>query len=416
MKINKAYKVELKPNNKQRTLLEKSAGTARFAYNWGLNERIELYKSEKKTLTAIDQHKILCTKKKTEYPWMYEVSKMAPQEALRDLDKAFKNFFRGIKKGQKIGFPKFKSKHKSKDSFKISYGFYVFNAEVRIPKVGRVRLKEKGYIPTKNVKINSTTVSKEADGWFVSVQVEQNIVEPKEPETVLGVDVGIKELVVCSNGQIFKNPKYLKNSKKKLAHAQKNLARKKSNKETKKSSNNRNKAKLKVQKIYRKIRNQRLDTIHKMTSNLVKTKPRYIVLEDLNVKGMMKNHKLAGAVADASFYEIKRQLQYKTSWYGGEVIEVDRFFPSSKLCSSCGCLKEDLTLQDRTYTCDCGLSIDRDLNASINLEHYGLDKLKHTVSSTGIKACGESVRPKEDVSSLEAVSTKQEENMEFSSC
>jgi len=143
----------------------------------------------------------------------------------------------------------------------------------------------------------------------------------------------------------------------------------------------------------------------------VKTKPRYVVLEDLNVKGMMKNHKLAGAVGDASFYEIKRQLLYKTAWYGGSIIDVDRFFPSSKLCSSCGCLKEDLTLQDRTYTCDCGLNIDRDLNASINLEHYGLDKLKHTVSSTEIKACGESVRPKEDFSPLEAVSTKQEENM-----
>lgn len=416
MKINKAYKVELKPNNKQRTLLEKSAGTARFAYNWGLNERIELYKSKKKSLTAIDQHKILCTKKKTEYPWMYEVSKMAPQGALRDLDKAFKNFFRGIKKGQKIGFPKFKSKHKSKQKFSISYGFYVSNTEVKIPKVGRVRLKEKGYIPTKDVKINSMTVSKEADRWFVSVQVEQDITKPKEPETVLGVDVGIKELAVCSNGQVFENPKHLKKSKKKLAHAQKNLARKKFNKETKKSSNNRNKAKLKVQKIFRRIRNQRLDTIHKMTSSLAKTKPRYIVLEDLNVKGMMKNHKLAGAVADASFYEIKRQLLYKTSWYGGKIIEVDKFFPSSKLCSSCGCLKEDLTLQDRTYTCGCGLNIDRDLNASINLEHYGLDKLKHTVSSTGIKACGESVRPNQNLGFDEAVSTKQEKNMEFSSC
>jgi len=411
MKINKAYKVELKPNNKQRTLLEKSAGTARFAYNWGLSERIELYKNEKKTLTAIDQHKILCSKKKTEYPWMYEVSKMAPQEALRDLDKAFKNFFRGIKKGQKIGFPKFKSKHKSKQKFSISYGFYVSNNEVKIPKVGRVRLKEKGYVPTKDVKINSMTVSKEADKWFVSVQIEENIPEHKESETVLGIDVGIKELAVCSNGQVFENPKHLKNSKKKLAHAQKNLARKSFNKETKKSSNNRNKAKLKVQKIYRRIRNQRLDTIHKMTSNLVKTKPRYIVLEDLNVRGMMKNHKLAGAVGDASFYEIKRQLLYKASWYGGSIIEVDRFFPSSKMCSSCGCLKEDLTLQDRIYTCDCGLSIDRDLNASINLEHCGLDKLKNTVSSTGIKACGESVRPKEDFSPLEAVSMKQEENM-----
>src|SRR4030042_2551719 len=237
---------------------------------------------------------------------MYDVSKMAPQEALRDLNTAFKNFYRGIKKGQKIGFPKFKSKHKSKNTFKISFGFYVTNSEINIPKVGRVKLKEKGYIPTKNVKINSMTVSKDANRWFISVQVEQDIPEPtNQIESVLGVDVGIKTLATCSNGQVFENNKYLKKSQKKLAHAQKNLARKQYNKETKKSSNNRDKAKLRVQKIYRRIRNQRIDALHKMTSILVKTKLRYIVLEDLNILGMMKNHKLAGAIGDASFSEIK---------------------------------------------------------------------------------------------------------------
>ena len=411
MNIQRAYKVELNPNNKQRTLLEKSAGVARFAYNWGLNERIELYKSEKKSLTAIDQHKILCSKKKIEFPWMYEVSKMAPQEALRDLDTAFKNFFRGIKKGQNVGFPKFKSKHKSRQSFSISFGFYVSNSEVKIPKVGSVRLKEKGYIPTKNVKINSMTVSKDADKWFISVQVEQDISEPtNQIESVLGVDVGIKILATCSNGEVFQNNKYLKKSKKKLAHAQKNLARKKFDRETKRSSNNRLKSKLKVQKIYRKISNQRKDVLHKMTSILAKTKPRYIVLEYLNVSGMMKNHKLAGAIGDASFNEIKRQLTYKTSWYGGSIIEVDRFFPSSKMCSLCGSLKEDLTLQDRIYICDCGNIIDRDLNASINLENYGLNNIKNTDSLSGIKACGESVRLQE-VRDSEAVSMKQEENL-----
>src|SRR4030042_1419416 len=160
MKINRAYKVELNPNNKQSTLLEKSAGVARFVYNWGLRERISLYEKEKKCLTAINQHKILCSKKKTEFPWMYEVSKMAPQEALRDLDFAFKNFFRGLKQGKKVGFPKFKSKRKDKDSFGISFNFYVTNSTINIPKVGYVRLKEKGYIPTKDTHINSMTVSK----------------------------------------------------------------------------------------------------------------------------------------------------------------------------------------------------------------------------------------------------------------
>lgn len=411
MIINRAYKVELNLKNKQRTLLEKSAGVARFAYNWGLNERIELYKSEKKSLTAIDQHKILCNKKKIEYPWMYEVSKMAPQEALRDLDTAFKKFFRGLKQGIKVGFPKFKSKHKDKDSFRISFGFYVTNSTINIPKVGYVRLKEKGYIPTKDVKINSMTVSKEVNRWYISVQVEQEIPDPiNHIESVLGVDVGIKTLATCSNGHVFENPKYLNKIKKKLAHAQKNLARKKFDRETKRSSNNRNKCKLKVQKIYNKISNQRKDTLHKMTSILAKTKPRYIALEDLNVSGMMKNHNLAGAIGDASFYEIKRQLIYKTAWYGGSIIEVDRFFPSSKVCSVCGSLNENLTLENRIYRCDCGNVIDRDLNASINLEKYGLIKLNNTDSLSGIQACGESVRLQE-VYDSEAISVKQEENI-----
>jgi putative transposase len=410
MKINRAYKVELKPNNKQRTLLEKSAGVARFAYNLGLAERIETYKKDKTTLTAIDQHKSLCARKKTEFPWMYEVSKCAPQEALRDLDSAFKNFFRGIKKGQKVGFPKFKSKHKSKPTFTISFGFYVTNSTINIPKVGYVKLKEKGYIPIKDVHINSITVSKTAGKWFVSVQVEQDIPEPPEPKTVIGVDVGIKILATCSNGEVFENNKYLKKAEKKLAHAQKNLVRKKFDTETKKSSKNREKAKLKIQKIHYDISNKRKDAIHKMTSILVRTKPRYFALEDLNVSGMMKNHCLSGAIADASFSEIKRQIDYKTVWYGGEVLDVNRFYPSSKLCRKCGVIKEDLSLEDRIFICECGHTEDRDLNASINQEGVGLS----TLSSRGIKACGESVRLLE-TTDLGAVSKMQEENKGYSS-
>jgi putative transposase len=409
MKIQKAYKVELNPNNKQKTLLEKSCGVARFAYNLALDERIKAYEKDKTTLTAIGQHKALCARKKEEFPWMYEVSKCAPQEAIRDLDSAFKNFFRGVKKGQKIGFPKFKSKHKSKPSFTISFGFYVTNSTINIPKVGYVKLKEKDYIPTKDIHINSMTVSKTAGRWFVSVQVSQEISEPPKPETVIGVDVGIKTLATCSNGEVFENSKNLKKSQKKLAHAQKNLARKQFDKETKKSSKNREKAKLKVQKIYFRISNQRKDAIHKMTSMLARTKPRYFALEDLNVSGMMKNHCLAGAIADASFSEIKRQLSYKTAWYGGEILDVDRFYPSSKLCRKCGVIKENLSLEDRIFICECGHIEDRDLNASINQEEFGLS----TLSSRGIKACGESVRLQE-VRDSEAVSVKQEENMRFS--
>lgn len=405
MLINRAYKTELRPDNKQRTLLEKSVGTARFAYNWGLQQRIDVYEKEKKFLTAIDQHKYLCAIKKTEFPWMYEVSKCAPQLALVDLDTAFKNFFRGLKRGQKVGFPKFKSKHKSTPAYHLdTNSFYVTNASIHLAKIGTVRLKEKSYIPVKNVKYNFLTVSKTAGRWFASVQCEAEISDSSKPETVLGVDVGIKALATCSNGEVFENNKYLNKSKKKLAHAQKNLAKKKFEPKTKRSSKNRGKYKLKVQKIHFDIANKRKDDIHKMTSALAKTKPRYLSLEDLNISGMMKNHNLAGAIADASFNEIERQLSYKTAWYGGETLNVDRFFPSSKMCSVCGCLKEDLTLEDRIYICDCGNIMDRDLNAAINLEKYGMS----TLSSRGIKACGESIRPSDAIK--EAVSVKQEIN------
>jgi putative transposase len=406
MKIQKAYKVEIDPNNKQCTLLEKSVGVARFAYNWALNERIKKYKENKTTLTSMDQQKALCARKKIEFPWMYEVSKCAPQEAIKDLDSAFKNFFRGLKQGKKIGFPKFKSKHKTKPAFTISFGFYVTNSTINIPKIGYVRLKEKDYIPVKDVHINSMTVSKTAGRWFASVQCVQDITSPINiPETVLGVDIGIKTLATCSDGEVFENSKNLKKAHKKLAHAQKNLARKQFNLETKKSSRNRDKAKLRVQRIHFNIANKRKDAIHKMTSLLAKTKPRYIALEDLNVSGMMKSHCLAGALADASFGEIKRQLLYKTAWYGGSILDVSRFYPSSKLCRKCGNIK-DLSLEDRIYICDCGHIEDRDLNASINIESYGLS----TLSSRGIKACGESVRLL-NARGLEAVSVKQEENI-----
>ncbi len=401
MVISRAYKTEIKPNNKQRTLLEKSAGVARFAYNLGLSERINLYDTEKKSLTAIDQHKSLCARKKEEFPWMYEVSKCAPQLALVDLEKAFKNFFRGLKKGIKVGFPKFKSKHKDPPAFHLdNNSFYVTEKTIKLAKIGTVRLKEINYIPTKNVKYISLAVSKVAGKWFVSINCEIDILDIiNKPESILGIDVGLKTLATCSNGQIFKNHKYLWKSKKRLAHAQKNLARKKFDKKTKKSSNNRCKSKLKVQKIYNRISNQRKDAIHKMTTILVRTKPRYIALEDLNVSGMMKNHKLAGAISDASFAEIKRQLTYKTAWYGGGVLEIDRFYPSSKLCRICGNAKKDLKLEDRIYNCECGHVENRDLNASINIENFGIS----TLSSRGIKACGESVRLLE-TSDLKAVS------------
>lgn len=381
MKINKTYKIEIKPNNKQETLLYKSCGTARFAYNWGLKYKIDLYEKEKKFVSAIDLHKILCSIKEKEFPWMYEVSKCSPQEALRDLDSAFKKFFT-----EKKGFPKFKKKGKDKDSFRINSkpSFKQVNnvLKINIPKIGFINLTENDYLSINKVKFNCYTVSRDGNKWFISFNVEQEIKNPKQiksKKNIVGIDLGIKTLVTCSDGIIFENNKFLKKSLKKLKRLHKQLSRKK------KESKNREKSKNKLRKIYYKVSCQRKDTIHKMTSKLVRTKPKYIVIEDLSIKNMMNNHILAQLIYDASFGEIKRQLEYKIKWYGGKLIVVDRFFPSSKLCSECNNKKEDLSLKDRIYKCDnCGLEIDRDLNASINLKNEGI-KILNTDSSSEIK-------------------------------
>jgi len=403
MLINRAYKVELKPNNVQKTFLNKSIGCARLGYNFGLDLSIKRYEQGDKYLGAIGLHKELCKIKKDNYPFMYEVSKLAPQNALRDLDKAFKNFFRGLKKKQNVGFPKFKSKKNQKQTFRIDgANIKVEDSYIKLPIISKIKLKETGYVPVSEVKYMNATISKEIDRYYVGVvvQYEQEVIN-KEIEDIVGIDLGIKELATCSDGQVFKNPKFTKVYKKKLKREQRKLSRKK------KGSKCRDKQKIKVAKVHRKIRNLRQDNLHKMTSSITKTKCSVIVLEDLNVKGMMKNHKLAGAVADSSFYEIKRQFEYKTKFYGGEVYNIDRWFPSSKLCSSCGCIKEDLKLSDRIYRCDCGFEMDRDLNASINIQNYYLN----TVSSTGINAYGEDVRLLSNtslLSSLDEVRTKPE--------
>ncbi|RLI55304.1 MAG: transposase [Candidatus Thorarchaeota archaeon] len=397
MIVNRAYKVEIKPNNVQKTFLNKSIGIARLAYNWGLNLCIERYEQCKKYLGSIGLHKELCSIKKNRFPFMYEVSKLAPQNALKDLDVAFKNFF----KRKDVGFPKFKSKKNDKQTFRIDgANIKVNNNSIKLPNISSIRLKEHNYIPFGEVKYMNATISKEIDRYYVSVIVREEVdIYDKPVEEVIGIDVGIKELATCSNGEVYHNPKFTKKYENKLKREQKKLSRKK------KGSQNRNKAKIKVAKVHRKIRNSRVDNLHKTTSSITKIKCRMIVLEDLNTKGMMKNHCLSKAVADSSFYEFRRQLEYKTKFYGGSTYLIDRWFPSSKTCSCCGTIKEDLTLSDRIYKCDCGFEMDRDLNASINIQNY------YTVSSTGIKAFGENVRLGSDLiapSSLVELGSKHE--------
>jgi putative transposase len=327
---------------------------------------------------------------------MYEVSKCAPQEALRNLDRAFADFFRRVKQKKQensngpVGFPRFKSRKAGLGSFRLTGSIRVFEDSIQLPRLGRLRLKERGYLPISGVRILSATVSERAGRWFVSLQVEEQVADPApargEP---IGVDRGVKVLATQSDGTVYENPKALDRAQRKMRRLQRQLARRQ------KGSHNREKTRRQIAQLHYRIANLRRDTLHKATSGIVaKTKPdterpRTVVLEHLNVSGMLQNHCLARAIADVGMHEFGRQMQYKAAWSGSEVLLADRWYPSSKRCSGCGDVKDELDLSEREYECDCcGLVIDRDLNAARNLA-----QLAPTVSSTGSNACGEDVRP-----------------------
>ncbi len=380
MLVRKAYRYELSPNNSQRSSLLQHAGVARFAYNWGLEYRITLYNNNCGTArftNGIKQNKLLNSLKETEFPWMYDCSKCAPQEALRDLHRAFNRFYRGLKTGRKVGFPKFK-KRGIRDSFRLTGTIRIEGHKIQLPRIGRIRIKEKRTRYYKG-RILSVTVRRRADKWFVSVTVEAEIADPVPIEApAVGVDLGVKTLATLSDGTTFSNPKALGRRLKKLRRLSKSLSRKK------KGSKNREKAKLRLAKMYLKTFNIRQDTLHKLTTYLAKSHGT-IVIEDLGVSGMMKNRRLARAIADVGMYEFRRQLEYKCKWYGSQLIVASRTYPSSKICSLCGCKKRDLSLSERVYVCEvCGLRIDRDLNAARNLVTVSLPETQ--------TACGEDVR------------------------
>jgi len=381
MKINVAYKTELKLNNKQKSQIDMFFGGARFAYNWGLKQRIELYDKEKKSTTAISQHKEFNKLKKTEFEWAYLYSKCVFQEALRDLEQSYKNFYRKVKnpKIKEKGFPKFKSKYDNKQSFRLTGAIHVKKGSIQLPRLGILKLKESNYIPI-DEHILSVTVSKKIDKYFVSVAIEKEIEIPLSlSNQIIGVDLGIKSLAVASNGLLFENPKAYKKFLKKLKREQRWLSRKV------KGSNNRRKQQKEVARIHCKIANIRKDNIHKMTTTLVNNHPKAIIIEDLSVSGMLKNHCLSQSITDSSFGEIRRQFEYKTNWNNIQLILADRFYASSKLCSICGYKNINLKLKDREWICNqCGTKHDRDKNAADNLVKY-----YSTVSSTGIDAFGE---------------------------
>jgi len=404
MRVLRAYKTELDLNHQQVTACKQHAGAARYAYNWGLRRKQEAYQATGKSPSAIDLHRELNVLKLTELPWMYTVSKCAPQEALRNLDAAFAHYFRRCQQkhaGQwqgKVGYPAFKSKKQGLGGFRLTGAIRVGPAAIQLPRLGRLRLKERGYLPTSGAKVLSATVREQAGRWYVSVQVEQEHAVPEHTGPVVGVDLGVKALATLSDGTVIANPHPLKRQLKKVKRLHKAVTRKQ------KGGNNRKKAARKLGTQYRRVANQRANTLHRLTTRLAKTKS-VIVIEDLHVAGMLRNHHLAQAIADVGFAEFRRQLIYKAAWYGCRVVVVSRWEPTSKRCSGCGWIDADLTLADRVFQCEgCGLALDRDLNAAINLM-----KLADS-SPDSQNACGDASAGLSCERQVKLASVKQEPN------
>ena len=402
-KFLKGYKIELAPNKCQMTLFRKHFGASRFAFNWALQKKKEAFDRKEKIPNNIELHRELNKLKGTDaLPWAYDVSKVAFQSGLINCDRAFQNFFNRCKKkvkGKK-GFPKFKSKKNETQSFKLDGSIYLTDkSHIKLPRIGKVKLKELDYIPI-DTEIKSVTISRKSSKWFVSCLVESDIKMLPQTDKKVGIDLGIKTLATCSDGIKYENPKALKFNLRKLKRKQRQLSRKK------KGSQNYKKSKLKLSKLHDRISNIRKDSLHKATTSIIQ-RNNVIVLENLKISNMLKNHCLAQAISDMSANEFRRQLEYKARWYGREIIIADTFFPSSKTCSCCGWKNDNLTLKDRVFKCEiCKNEIDRDLNASKNLLKLS------TVSSTGINALGDgsSVCPVMDKSSP---SLKKESNGKF---
>ncbi len=346
-----AKKVRLFPTKEQENILWKSVGTARYIYNWTLNKQQENYKKGGKFISDNDLRKEITILKKTELPWLNDVSNNVAKQAVKDACNSYKNFFKGISK-----FPNFKNKKHSKESF------YNDNVKFKVKENKLVLLEKIGWVKTNeqiplNVKYHNPRISYDNRYWYVSVGVEQEEIKEELSDISLGIDLGIKDLAVCSDGRIFENinkKQKMKKQEKKLKRLQKQVSRKnEKNKKGKEYVKTKNSIKLekKIQLVHRKLANTRKNHIHQTTTSIVKTKPYRIVIEDLNVSGMMKNRHLAKAIQKQCFYEFRRQLEYKCTFRGIDLIVVDKFYPSSKTCSCCGKIKSDLKLSDRMYQC-----------------------------------------------------------------
>ena len=387
----KAYKYRIYPTKTQITLIEKHFGCSRFIYNYFLDFRQKEYVKGKKVNYNTTQVELTKLKKLDEYKWLNEVGSQSLQMAIRNLDSAFSKFFK-----KKSGYPKYKSKKQTHQSFTAPQNIKVANNRVYLPKFTKdgIKLKYHRDIPD-NAILKQATISRQNNQYFVSILVDDNMPIPKpiKAKNAVGLDMGIENFIITSDYVIYPNQKHFIKQQKKLKKLQRRLSRKQHSRkkgDMTLKSNNYIKQKAKVQKLHTKVYNQRKDYLHKI-SNEITNQYDIICVETLNVKGMIKNKRLSKSIADVAWSEFIRQLEYKSLWKGKTVLKIDKWFPSSQLCSNCGANSGKKPLNIRKWTCkECGYTHNRDINASINIRNYGLGQIdnRNTAGTVGIQACG----------------------------
>ena len=382
--MERAYEIRIYPNAAQRELAERTFGCCRWVYNRCLETRKAEYERTGRSPSVYQLQKLVTAWKRTDAPWLGEVDSHALQQAAVNLGRAFDGFFRRCRAGGKPGYPRFKSKRDTRQSYRTNWGISVPDARhIKLPKLGLVKARISR--PVKG-RIVSATIKRVPSGKYFCVLCCTDCPEPEAAPgaiAVLGIDAGVHDLMARSDGVKVANPKALARGERKLAREQRRLSRKR------KGSASRRKQKRKVARIHERIANQRKDAIHKATTDAVR-ESQAIAVEDLNVRGMEKNRRLAKSVADASMSEMARQLEYKCAWHGRRFVKVSRWYPSSKMCSCCGHVLEELPLSIRAWTCPvCGCRHDRDLNAALNIAREGARLLNKADGTAGLAGTGD---------------------------